>query len=85
MNDTLIINAFEEYYVFMREDGSFYVRYGEYFYEKHAKLLPEFSIETGQKQTEELSREEFRDFVLNTIDYYGESCIVFKDYKKLLK
>lgn len=82
--DTLIINAFEEYYVYMRENGSFYVLYGTDFYEKHAKLLPEFNINSGQKPIEELSQEEFNEFILNTIDYYGKSCIVYDDYKKLM-
>ena len=82
---TLIANAFDEYYLYKREDGSFYVEYSPDFYEKHAKLLPQFNIFTGQKPTEELTKEEFIDFLANTIDYYGENCLLDKSYIKLIK
>ena len=83
-NATMIINAFDEYYIFRRKDNTYFIRYSEDFYEKHAKLLPEFSISQGQNLYEELSEEEVKDFILNTIDYYGETCILDKEYKKLL-
>ena len=84
-NDKLIINAFDEYYIYKRQNGTYYIEYGIDFYEKHAKLLPEFNIFTGQKPNEDLSEEEFEEFLLNTIDYYGEDCLIDKSYKELIK
>lgn len=83
--NTLIANAFDEYYLYKRDNGTYYVEYGFDFYEKHAKLLPEFNINSGQKPTEELSEEEFIDFLRNTIDYYGQDCLIDKTYLELIK
>ena len=81
-NDTLIVNAFDEYYIYKRQNGTFYIRYSRDFYEKHCRLMPEFSISDEEKFTEELSPEECMDFIKDTADYYGKDCILDEQFKK---
>ena len=82
--DILIANAFDEYYLYKRENGTYYIKYSPDFYEKHAKILPEFNIYSGQSPTEELTEEEFKEFLENTVEYYGEDCLIDKKYKDFL-
>ncbi|MBQ7256951.1 MAG: hypothetical protein IJS60_04590 [Abditibacteriota bacterium] len=84
-NDILIANACDEYYLYKREDGTYYVKYSPDFYEKHAKLLPQFNIFSDQHPIEELSEKEFMEFLENTVGYYGEDCLIDKSYKDFLK
>ena len=84
-NDTLIANAFDEYWLYKRQDGTYYVKYSPDFYEKHAKILPKFNIYSDQHPIEELSEEEFMEFLENTVGYYGEDCLIDKSYKNILK
>ena len=83
-NATLIANASDEYYLYIRDDNTYFVKYSLGFYEKYAKILPEFNIYTGQKLYEELSKEDFLDFLANTIQYWGENCLTDPKYKNLL-